>query len=111
MTQTSELIARIQYIIDPTASAKDRLHRRSHLTNHDFHLILSALEGQPDPEARALLEEAAAALEREGLSDLCTKIDAYLTRTAPQCADPEALADLIAGDADLIVPARQGPGQ
>lgn len=44
MTQTQDaLIARIEYIMDPSASAAERLARRAHLTNHDLRTILAHL--------------------------------------------------------------------
>lgn len=46
----SELIARIEYILDPAASASERSHRRMHLTNHDLRVILNTLLSL-DPEA------------------------------------------------------------
>lgn len=42
-----ELIKRVEYILDPTATAGQRLSRRAHLTNHDLRAILAALREQP----------------------------------------------------------------
>lgn len=45
-----DLICRVEYILDPSASASERTHRRSHLTNHDLRCILRALRS-PEPRA------------------------------------------------------------
>ncbi len=44
------LVQRVEYILDMTASAKERMHRRMHLTNHDLRTIRAALRTpQPAP--------------------------------------------------------------
>ena len=45
--ERQNLIARIEYILDPSASAKERTHRRSHLTNHDLRMCIEALSRPP----------------------------------------------------------------
>lgn len=42
-TANSDLIARIDYILDPSASATERAGRRAHLTNHDLRTCRAAL--------------------------------------------------------------------
>ena len=43
----SALIARIEYILDPTRSTKDRMRSRASLTNHDLRTCLAALYPTP----------------------------------------------------------------
>lgn len=43
VSRDEALIRRIEYILDPTASAAERTSRRAHLTNHDLRTILSRL--------------------------------------------------------------------
>ena len=51
----AELIKRIEYILDPSASAKERSGRRMHLTNHDLRVILNTLH---EPILDRLIAEA-----------------------------------------------------
>lgn len=52
-----DLIRRVEYILDTTATARERLHRRAHLTNHDLRTILTALR---QSDAGDAMREAAA---------------------------------------------------
>lgn len=50
--ELARLIARVEYLLDPTASAPVRLQRRAHLTNHDLRTILTTLR-QPNGATQA----------------------------------------------------------
>lgn len=59
----ADLIRRVEFILDPTASARTRMIRRAHLTNHDLRTILAALQSPTDREGDRLLREMCEAME------------------------------------------------
>ena len=64
---------RIEYILDTSASMRNRIHRRSHLTDHDLRTILTRLR-TPDERDRAL--ESWLAHEAKHGAEECRKAEA-----------------------------------
>jgi hypothetical protein len=57
LADNAALIRRVEYILDPSASAKQRLERRAHLTNHDLRCILATLSSPPEVDVERVARQ------------------------------------------------------
>lgn len=88
---TDALVKRIDYILDPAASAAERMQRRSHLTNHDLRRLQSQAAEIAALRVRLgriqrLAERCASLPDADGLRRAYRDID-VMSRLSPKDTD------------------------